>query len=317
LSAMAGYVAGQADAKPAEVSTACDGPDHPLWDPAWTPGLGEETIKKRSAVAQAEVTFYAAHWSGRTHRVWIALEELGVDYKWVEANPYAVDPAKKGGYSKKALSFEQKKELDPAWIVASPWGYVPALCCADSKGKQRNVWESLTMVDFLDDVYGSGNPATEARLMPVCPFDRAKVRIYLPLFDAKVNGPFAKMFIAGGDQEECTAAIIQGCREVVQGMAPIEEGPFFLGKEFSQFEVNTAGFWWRWTDIVRFKFGKSILPGDEDPDFKRLGQWWDAVSSWPSVARTMCSSQRIYDSNADYMSGQSTSNFAKLVKAGK
>jgi len=292
--------------------TAADAPDHPLWDPSWTAALGETTIAQRASSQTADVTFYAAWFSGRTSRVWIALEELGVDYRWIECNPYAVDPAKKGGYSKKALSLEEKRKLNPDWIATSPWGLVPALSTTDIDGKQGHAWESLPMVDFLDEKYGSGNPDSDVSLLPKSLFARSRIRIFLSVFDNEINTPASKMLIGVGDKQQWSQQVMHGIRKLANAMAPIEQGPFFLGEQFSLFEVNTAGFWWRW-DAMLVQPG--ILVIDEDPDTIRFTQWWNAVSKRPSVLNTTVSTQRMIDSNIDYMTGQSTSNFAKSLKA--
>ena len=71
-----------------------------LWDPAWTEADGERTIRARSA-SPSKVNFYCSWFCPFAQRAWIALEEKGVDYRYVEINPYEVDAAKPGGYMPK------------------------------------------------------------------------------------------------------------------------------------------------------------------------------------------------------------------------
>jgi len=97
---------------------------------------GAKTIEQRSATsdAHADVTFFSSWFCPYAQRAWIALEEKGVAYKYVEINPYEIGA---DGDTKRALSLEQKRERYPEFVRCSPRGLVPAL----NHGKP--VWESL------------------------------------------------------------------------------------------------------------------------------------------------------------------------------
>ena len=99
-----------------------------LWDPSWTEGKGESTLKERSkANDNPDFTLYSSWFCPFAQRAWIAAEESGANYQWIEINPYYVDPKKPGGYTKKAMTLAEKKEKFPDYVAASPRGLVPAL----------------------------------------------------------------------------------------------------------------------------------------------------------------------------------------------
>lgn len=70
---------------------AAQQPGDALWDDSWTPGRGEETVQLRSGSnAQKQVKLFTSWFCPFAQRAWIALEEKGVDYDYIEINPYEV-----------------------------------------------------------------------------------------------------------------------------------------------------------------------------------------------------------------------------------
>ena len=290
--------------------------DHPLWDPAWIPDKGEELIKEKETTESPDITFFGLWASATCHRVWIALEELNVSYKWIEINPYIVDASCPGGYTKTPLSLEQKAAAYPDWIAACPKGVVPGFSIVDEDGKTHLLNESENLVCFLDDRYGSGNQETENTLMPESPFTRAYIRHWMACFMEKINKPFIRIVMGLGDPTELMDEYHSGYRELAWAMAPIEEGPFFAGQLFSQFDCLAAAQFRRYIEVGQYYYpDKLALPGREDPDFARIWHWWDAVSARPSYVKTYVCKQRLIDSNAMYASGKATSSYALQMKA--
>ncbi|MGH3056101.1 MAG: glutathione S-transferase family protein [Gaiellaceae bacterium] len=119
-----------------------------LWDPSWKEASGEATIRQRSKTDNADVILYTSWFCPFAQRAWIALEESNANYKYVEINPYEVDPNEAGGYTKQSLSLDVKRSLYPDFVKASPRGLVPGL---DHKGKA--VWESLHVAEYVDAVF--------------------------------------------------------------------------------------------------------------------------------------------------------------------
>lgn len=99
--------------------------DDPLWNKEWVEGNGEMTIKRRSK--PEDIKLYSLWLCPFAQRVWIALEEKGLPYQYIETNLYEVDVNEPGGYSGKALSLEEKKLQFPELMRISPRGLVPAI----------------------------------------------------------------------------------------------------------------------------------------------------------------------------------------------
>ena len=98
--------------------------DH-LWDSNWIEGNGEKTIKLKNKVEN--IKLYSLWLCPFAQRAWIALEEKGLSYQYIEINPYSIDITRPGGYSGKALNIEEKTKLFPEFVSISPRGLVPAI----------------------------------------------------------------------------------------------------------------------------------------------------------------------------------------------
>ena len=91
-----------------------------LWEASWVEGEGERTIKKRRESSGRDVlTFYSSWFCPFAQRGWIALEEKGVEYRYVEIDPYECDMSKPGGYTKKQLPLEAKQAKYPDFVSAA------------------------------------------------------------------------------------------------------------------------------------------------------------------------------------------------------
>ena len=84
--------------------------DDVLWVSSWIESDGERTIKQRSKKVK-HIKLYCSWFCPFAQRAWIALEEKGIDYQYVEINPYEVDNSEPGGYTKKALQLAEKERL--------------------------------------------------------------------------------------------------------------------------------------------------------------------------------------------------------------
>ena len=103
--------------------------------------------------------------------------------------------------------------------------------------------------------------------------------------------------------------MLEGCRSLARAMS--DDGPFFLGQEFSAFECAVAPFWQRylWVGSV---YRNLQFPSNE-PAFHRLQQWWEAVAAHPSVAATLVCQPRLVSSYRDYAEAKGTSEYAKQI----
>lgn len=278
----------------------------PLWPQIWVEGAGEQTITARSkrTDASSKVLLYSSWFCPFAQRAWIALEETGCSYLWVEINPYEVDPCKPGGYTKKQLALSKKREMHPRFVATSPRGLVPALFMND-KNKAIQIWESMPLIEFISEQW----PTQE--LMPSLPEARARVRIFIAHCNDYIQRPFYTMLMEQNPvkQRKHMDKMLEGCRTLARAMA--KEGDFFLGDQFSLFEVAIAPFWQRYLWV-----GKALrgLEFPDDADFRRLAVWWRAVVARPSVAATLVCKERLISSYGDYSMNTATSDVAKTIQ---
>ena len=71
-------------------------------------------------VTMSQLQFFSSWFCPYAQRAWIALEELGVAYEWVEIQPYRLRPD--GSASKNPKTIEQKRLEFPGFVESSPKG---------------------------------------------------------------------------------------------------------------------------------------------------------------------------------------------------
>eukprot|EP00634_Sargassococcus_sp_CCMP2135_P003128 CAMPEP_0198645488 /NCGR_PEP_ID=MMETSP1467-20131203/1277_1 /TAXON_ID=1462469 /ORGANISM="unid. sp., Strain CCMP2135" /LENGTH=328 /DNA_ID=CAMNT_0044380979 /DNA_START=30 /DNA_END=1016 /DNA_ORIENTATION=+ len=275
----------------------------PLWPAAWAESTGEATLAVRmEAAATAPLTLYSSWFCPFAQRAWIAAEEKGVDYRWVEVNPYAVDETAPGGYSKKQLPLETKKSLYPGFVEASPRGLVPAIDCGGEL-----LCESDPIIEYIDGKF----PSAATKLCPDDPHKRALCRVWADFANAKIQRPYYRMLVEQTDEARAKAYadLLDGIREFAGAMG--DDGPYFLGADFSFTDVSFAPFFQRILWVGAAYRGIS-LPQD-DPAVQRMLKWWDAVSSRDSVKKTLVCKDRLVASYANYAENKATSDYAKSL----
>jgi len=94
-------------------------------------------------------------------------------------------------------------------------------------------------------------------------------------------------------------------------MAPANEGPFFLGADFSY--VDIAVFPW----VERFLTVGAAYRGFELPaaeEFDRLRVWHAACRARPSVARTLANEEELISNYSGYADNSATSDAAQKFR---
>ncbi|KAA8491572.1 putative glutathione S-transferase parC [Porphyridium purpureum] len=287
-----------------------------LWDASWTEAAGEQTIKERSACRPGAsdgaqgIDFFCSWFCPFAQRAWIALEELRLPYTYIEINPYAVDASQPGGYTKKQLSMREKTELYPDFVRVSPRGLVPALSDCGI-----GVFESLPLIEYLDEVYGT----SERRLMPRNAYQRAQVRIWCDYVTNRIQKAYYVILISQNtkQQNEAYQTLLNESRMLARAMelnsAAFGSGPFFLGLEFSMMDIALAPFWFRFL-VIGGHYRNLTFP-EHEPEFVRLRVWWEAVRARPCVARTLVCEPRLIESYRQYARNEATSDFAQGMRS--
>lgn len=335
--------------------TAAMDASHPLWDPKWDEGRGEETIRLHSSSESEEkpsqIIVYCSWFCPFAQRAWIAAEELDIPYEYVECNPYRVDPEEAGGYTKKSLSLAEKKALLPEFMRTSPRGLVPAI--RNVEGGEC-IWESAVVLEYLDQVYG------QRRLYTSVAEGQAHVRIYVDHCTSRIQKAYYALLMQSSPEGQIKAKIefFRECRALACAMAPSGDEPSpgaILEATQRALEEETAdmqrvdvealslisqesfarrskldpgpfflGAQFSGVDIALAPFWQRVLwvggryRGLElptDAAFRRLDQWWQVVSRRPSVARTFVGKERLISSYRHYASNAATSDLANSMKS--
>src|SRR6187455_1025765 len=108
------------------------------------------------------LTFYHGQGSPYSWRVWLALEHLKVPYEL------------------KVLSFQAKDQLKPEFVALNPRHQVPTI-----SDDGFNLWESIPILEYLDERYGVEGPA---RLYPGTEVERARTRRIVKEIEGYLRG---------------------------------------------------------------------------------------------------------------------------------
>lgn len=277
-----------------------------LWEPSWKEVKGEVTLKKRMDPPDKDnikFTLYSSWFCPFAQRAWIAAEESGANYQWVEINPYYVDPSAPGGYTKKAKTLEEKKEDFPDFVEASPRGLVPAIQQDDSDSGKLLLWESLPVAEYIDAVHGGGKLLNRSD-----PYSVARQQIWCAHCTDRVQKKYYQALVAqdAETQQSCVDEFYEECRALARAMK--DDGPYFEGEKFSLVDVALAPFWQRILTVGSSYFGLRI---PDEPEFERIDRWWKAVSNRPSVADTIVCKPRLVATYSDYSKNVATSDAAR------
>lgn len=286
---------------------------------------GEATIAERK-VSNATTICYNSWFCPFGQRAWIALEEKGVDYKWVEISPYKSDPDDPT-VTKVSLSLDEKRDRYPEFVAASPKGLVPAICNEGEK-----IHESLVVAEYIDESYETKSeyvfesifnfifPNTFGnRLMPVEPLKRAQVRIWMAHIGEKIVPHFYKMLMLQDEvgQQQAKDDLLNGLkafdiamREISTPKEQSDGAPwgYFLGNEFSLVDIALGPHYQRCLSVLAH-YRDFFIPNTDE--FARLRIWWEVVSKRPSFARTIVSKQRLLDNYIGYASGRGKSDASR------
>ena len=256
-----------------------------------------------AADSRQPLVFFTAWFCPFAQRAWIALEEKGVPYELVECELYEGDAS-----SKVSLSLSEKHRRNPPEFArASPFGLVPALH-DPARRDGAYVNESLVCLHYIDEAFECG-PA----LMPTDALSRARIRTAICFFDEKVRPQFYAVLMREGEagRAEAVAALNAGWLALAARLAPPEEGPYFLGAEFSAFECAVLP-WFQRLEPVLGHWRGYALPSTQP--FERWRVWYSACLARPGYSRTRVDRERLIANYAGYADNRATSDAAESTR---
>ena len=271
------------------------------------PCLVQQTDVQQAHSAENDLKLYSGWFCPFVQRVWIALEEKGIPYQYIEVNPY----------------HKPQSLLD-----LNPRGLVPTL---QYQGKP--LYESTVLCEFLEEAYPDHMP----KLLPDDPYLRARTRIWTDCKTALHSQNCRKLtstdvgsriipayhrFLQhqGSDGlKDRQTEFLNHLKEFTSEMDP--EGPFFLGKEFSLIDIVIAPWANRLWVFDHFKGGSGIPEEGQGGSFeevwKRWRKWLSAVESRRSVKETLSEREHYLPIYGRYARDEAQSEAAKAIRAGR
>lgn len=228
------------------------------------------------------VKLYNAWFCPFGQRAWIALLHKGVDFEYVEQNPY---------------------EKTAEWLAINPRGLVPAIV---HNGK--SVYESYVCIEYVDEAWPNGK-----NLLPKDPYLRAWVRIWSDHISKKIIPPFYSVLMkkTKEEREEAKQELLKAISLLTVNMSP--DGPFFLGSDFGVVDIMLAPFAQR-LDVVMRHFRNFYIP--ENEEFSRYHKWWKAVQDVPSYKATEQPEEKLQKSYERYADGTAASEVGEAIRKG-
>lgn len=213
-------------------------------------GAALHTVEAHSS--PQSLTLYGAAFCPFVHRVWIALEVLGVPYRYIEVDPY-----------------EKPKSL----LEVNPKGLVPSLRIEAGGGESKGLGESTVILEYLHERFvdaqqsGGGSSSNGKTLLPSlagsskpeeAAYQRAQHRLVSHHLNAKLIPAFYR-FLQAQEEEKQVQFGGEFVDEIRWFQERLEEadksgggGDFFGGaKEIGWTDVMLAPWAFRATNVLR------------------------------------------------------------------
>jgi len=184
-------------------------------------------------------------------RVWIALEEKGIEYEYREVNPYA---------------------KEPHFLAINPKGLVPAL-----EHHNKALYESLVLLEYLDDAYPDDSP-----LRPSDPHEAGLVRLALQQISNVVVPAFYRYVQAQEPekQKEGHEAFVAALRDVHKQWFVGGEAQWARGDRFGWVDAALGPWVARFSLLEKHRGFKAEDVGAE------FAAWAKRILERPSVKST-------------------------------
>lgn len=252
--------------------------------PPKTSGLSCEQSIHPSAKMSSVPTLYNAWFCPFAQRAWIALLEKGVEFKYVEQDPY---------------------NKTPEWLAINPRGLVPVIV---HNGKP--VYESPVCIEYVDEAW-----KTDRNLLPTDVYQRAFARIWSNFIGSKIEAPYYRLLMKK-DQAERDEAIDSIVKATKMLFAELDKksGPFFGGQALNKIDIMLFPYAHRF-QVVLPHYRGFTLP-KEGTEFERYYQWYAACTERESIKKTIPDDTRLIESYQRYADDSVKSKVADAIRKG-
>ncbi|KAH6678271.1 hypothetical protein B0J14DRAFT_582325 [Halenospora varia] len=242
---------------------------------------GNALVTVRKHAKEHELKLFGSCFCPFVQRVWIAMEAKGLNYQYIEVDPY-----------KKPQSL----------LDVNPRGLVPGIRHGD-----WGCGESTVLMEYLEEI-GMGIPI----LPQGNPQMRATCRLWSDHINRNIVPAFYQLLQAQdfAKQAEHTKKLQDQISKIVDVCDP--HGPFFLGPQLSYVDIQFAPWMIRLSRVMKHYRGwQDPAPGS------RWGRWMDAIESNDHVKNTTSLDELYIDSYERYAQNRpNTSELADAVNGG-
>ena len=226
--------------------------------------------------------FYNAWFCPFAQRAWIALLEKGVDFEYVEQDPYC---------------------KTPEWLAVNPRGLVPAIV-----HKGQSVYESSVCIEYIDEEWD-----TDKHLLPGDAYQRAHVRILSDHISKKVVPPFYHLLMKKSEEERTAAKQqLTDALKLLFRELDSSKGPLFGGQALNMVDIMLFPFAYRFQVILPYY--RDFSPPSEG--LEQYHQWYAAACKCSSVCGTMPDDKKLVESYKRYAEDTADSRVADAVRKG-
>ncbi|MCP4430242.1 MAG: glutathione S-transferase family protein [Gammaproteobacteria bacterium] len=198
---------------------------------------------------------YSAWYCPFAQRAWIALEYKGIDFEYVEVDPY---------------------DQTDWWLKTSRGtALVPVLAQVNDNGGESTIVESNRILEYLEDMYPEQNPIFADQ-----PDQRAEQKYWMDQVSNKIT-PYFYRYLKD-PQEKSLNKLLDGLTRFIEAMD--QRGPYFSGEKVSAVDICLIPFAYRIVQLLRF-YRDFELPV-EGESWQRFHRWYQAMLETPAFKNT-------------------------------
>ena len=223
---------------------------------------------------------YNAWYCPFAQRAWMALEHKGIDFEYVEVDPY---------------------DQSDWWMEVSRGSSLVPVLVQDG----TTIVESNRILEYLEDLYPDQTPifADSAN-------QRAEEKYWMDHVSNKIT-PYFYRYLKD-PQDESKEKMLEGLTQFIKAMD--NKGPFFSGEKVSAVDIALMPFVYRIVHLLGF-YRDFALPAEGD-NWQRFHAWYDAMLETPAFKVTATDNadyqNRLVEHYLPYSQGGGQSDVTKV-----
>jgi len=202
---------------------------------------------------------YSAWYCPFAQRAWMALVHKGIDFEYIEVDPY------------------DKSEW---WLdISRGAALVPVVVQSNNDGGETTIVESNRILEYLEDYNPEKTPIFSGN-----PNQRAEQKYWMDHISNKITPYFYRYLKtpeAGNQQDESRDKMLEGLMAITRAMS--SEGPYFSGERLSAVDIALFPFAYRINSLLGHYRNYALPTGGT---WERYRRWYDAMLGVPAFKAT-------------------------------